>query len=239
MGHQSNPEKGILERPTQITRSTGTVGLEVLVGHEIAFSGKAEDFSQWPLGFIRVGGDELFLCGVEGWPPGVVGKQLEVTGLLSRRKILADPTVDDWGEKNGAGVWGEQFVVDHARWRVVGDATGVGPKSFSLDAPPRIYQLEPLIGHQISVEGHPAVDATRSGLEVGLRFESYFLYVEGPDQWPKESDTQLMRVTGWVERKYDEPLPGLDSKGNVLIAARYRARYILTNARAVLLPQEK
>jgi hypothetical protein len=212
-----------------ITDSTSPAKMDAAVGYLVTFVGKAEHFSQLVVGFVRVGDEMFYVSGLEGWPPGVAGKNVRVTGLLSRRKIVLDPTVDEWGNKNGAGVWGEQYVVDHARWHIVGDAANVGPKVFTIDTPPRIYQLEPLVGHAITVEGHPTVDALREGLEVGFRYRDYFLYVEGTTHW-NQSETEVLRLTGTLECRYDRPAAGLDSAGHVLVAAKYRPRYVLTNA---------
>jgi hypothetical protein len=225
-------------QPVSIPRSVTIAEMDALVGREITFSGKAEYFSQLVLGFVRFGTRfEIYLSGMEGWPPGVEGRQVQATGLLSRRKIFRDPTVDEWGQKNGGGYWGEQYVVDHVRWQVLGDPADVRPRTFTIEQPPTLYQLEPLVGHTVSVEGHPSIEETGHGQAIGMRFERYLLCVEGPAQW-LESETVVVRVTGTLDCRYDEPQPGLDSAGGVLVAARYRPRYILNNARWVLMPEK-
>jgi hypothetical protein len=79
---------------------------------------------------------------------------------------------------------------------------------------------------------YPGIDGRRSGGAVGFGYRDYFLYVEGVDPWPDDSE-RVIKVTGILDARYDDPVPGHDSAGRVIVAAGYCPRYVLTKTRVL------
>lgn len=60
----------------------------------------------------------IYLDGLSAWPAGVVGRRVEVSGLLVARKLIPDPAVGAGGAI-GAGAPGSQTVFESPLWSVV------------------------------------------------------------------------------------------------------------------------
>jgi hypothetical protein len=59
-------------------------------------------------------GDLVYLAGLDAWGQELVGRQIEATGTLRRRRIGPDPG----GPAKGHGIAGESYVLDEATWRI-------------------------------------------------------------------------------------------------------------------------
>jgi len=59
----------------------------------------------------------LYVAGLESWDPSVKTKQVKVTGMLRRRKLQPDPSVNAKGERS-PGAYGGVFIIDDAVWEV-------------------------------------------------------------------------------------------------------------------------
>ena len=62
-------------------------------------------------------GDTIYVAGLAAWPGDLVGRRVEVTGKLSRKKLIPDPEVNEDGEHT-AGAYGLQEVLEGARWKL-------------------------------------------------------------------------------------------------------------------------
>jgi len=59
-------------------------------------------------------GDLVYLAGLATWGQELVGRQIEATGTLRRRRIGPDPS----GAAIGHGITDDSYVLDDATWRV-------------------------------------------------------------------------------------------------------------------------
>jgi uncharacterized membrane protein YtjA (UPF0391 family) len=62
-------------------------------------------------------GDTVYVAGLAAWPGDLVGRRVEVTGKLARKKLIPDPEVNEDGEHT-AGAYGLQDVLEGARWKL-------------------------------------------------------------------------------------------------------------------------
>ena len=61
-------------------------------------------------------GDTIYIAGLAAWPGDLVGRRVEVTGHLTRKKLIPDPEVNEKGEHT-AGAYGLQDVIEGAKWK--------------------------------------------------------------------------------------------------------------------------
>lgn len=67
---------------------------------------------------VREGEEPTYIEGLEEWESKILGKKVEATGILVRKKIAPDPVVN----KNGGishGMPGKARVLEGAVWKVV------------------------------------------------------------------------------------------------------------------------
>lgn len=88
--------------------------VKTLVGRTVTIRGRAIDAHG---GAVVMLDDEtpIYIPVLEYWPPELVGTQVEVRGVLKKRKLTPNP--DD--EPISHGAHGEDFVLDNASWRRV------------------------------------------------------------------------------------------------------------------------
>lgn len=60
----------------------------------------------------------VYVEGLKAWPVDVVGKTVEVSGLLRREKLIPDPVTNEYGAVS-AGAYGDQTVIADADWKVI------------------------------------------------------------------------------------------------------------------------
>jgi len=61
-------------------------------------------------------GDTIYVAGLATWPADLLGRRVEVTGLLTRKKPIPDPEVNENGEHT-AGAYGLQDVMEKTKWK--------------------------------------------------------------------------------------------------------------------------
>jgi hypothetical protein len=61
---------------------------------------------------------EVYVKGLAAWPDDVVGKTVELSGLLRREKLIPDPVTNEDGAVT-AGAYGDQTVIADADWKVI------------------------------------------------------------------------------------------------------------------------
>jgi hypothetical protein len=62
-------------------------------------------------------GDTIYVAGLPAWPGDLLGRRVEVTGRLDRKKLIPDPEVNEKGEHT-AGAYGLQDVLEGASWKL-------------------------------------------------------------------------------------------------------------------------
>jgi hypothetical protein len=62
-------------------------------------------------------GEVIYLEGLSAWPSGLAGRRVEALGLLTSKKLIADPAVDETGAIS-QGAPGLQTVLESPRWSV-------------------------------------------------------------------------------------------------------------------------
>jgi hypothetical protein len=60
--------------------------------------------------------DTIYVIGLASWPADLLGRRVEVTGLLTRKKLIPDPEVNENGEHT-AGAYGLQDVMEKPKWK--------------------------------------------------------------------------------------------------------------------------
>jgi len=86
--------------------------LEKLLGQKVTLLGTAKDAKGGAV-LITANGDVIYLKELDSWSSELLDKQVSVSGLLNKEKLIPDPVVD----KNGAfrsGAFGFQFVLEKA-----------------------------------------------------------------------------------------------------------------------------
>ena len=66
-------------------------------------------------------GTPVYIAGLREWDDGRSGKSIEVTGVLRKKSLGPDPTVDEDGAVSH-GIEGTQYVLEGATWDTSGDA---------------------------------------------------------------------------------------------------------------------
>ncbi len=70
------------------------------------------------LGAVVVDGGATYVGDLKSWPADIHGKQVSVTGKLSKRSMAPNPVPGPNGEQNH-GAWGEQSLLIDATWELV------------------------------------------------------------------------------------------------------------------------
>ncbi|MFX1258106.1 MAG: hypothetical protein ACFFAN_09615 [Promethearchaeota archaeon] len=88
--------------------------MEKLIGQQITLLGTAKDAKGGAV-LITTDNDVIYIKGLEFWSSELLNKQVSVSGLLNKEKLIPDPATD----KNGAiscGAFGEQLVIEQAEY---------------------------------------------------------------------------------------------------------------------------
>ena len=86
--------------------------LEKLIGQKVTLRGIAKDAKGGAV-LTTTEGSVIYIKELESWSSELLDKQVSVSGLLNKEKLIPDPVVD----KNGAfrsGAFGFQFVLEKA-----------------------------------------------------------------------------------------------------------------------------
>jgi hypothetical protein len=89
---------------------------EDLIGKEITLVGQAVDCKA--AACLKMKNTVVYLPTLDFWDESeFLGKDVYVTGVLQRKKIIPDPVIDE----NGAistGAEGEQLILENAKWKL-------------------------------------------------------------------------------------------------------------------------
>ncbi len=90
---------------------------ENLIGKEITLVGQAVDCKA--AACLKLKNDiVVYIPNLDFWDKSrFLGKELYVTGVLQRKKIIPDPVIDE----NGAistGAEGDQLILENAKWKL-------------------------------------------------------------------------------------------------------------------------
>ena len=87
------------------------MGIENLIGHNIELVGIANNAKG---GAVLITEDDhvIYIKGLQSWPSELTGKQVTITGLLKREKLIPDPKIAENGAIS-AGAIGLQLVLDN------------------------------------------------------------------------------------------------------------------------------
>lgn len=66
----------------------------------------------------RAGARNIYIDGLDRWPPEVYGKPVEVTGTLQSRRLAPEPVVSEGGIPSHGMAGGERLVLEGATWRL-------------------------------------------------------------------------------------------------------------------------
>jgi len=85
------------------------------LGHSITVVGNAENAHQGAIVTLS-DSSEVYVLGLRRWEKALLGKRLEVTGLLRSRKLAPDPDVNEQGEVSH-GMFGSSLILEDATWK--------------------------------------------------------------------------------------------------------------------------
>ena len=99
------------------TDSDITKRLESDVGKVVTYSGFARDNKAGAtLSIEGVMGAVIYIDGLSAWPKEYLGQRIEVTGTLTYKKYIPNPTNNDGLVSQGAE--GRQYVLESAIWKL-------------------------------------------------------------------------------------------------------------------------
>jgi len=78
--------------------------------------GKAMDSKAGAV-LVTADGKVVYIEGLDYWPSNLTGKDVSVTGLLKRKKLIPDPQIGSGGAIS-QGSSGEQEVLEQATWKL-------------------------------------------------------------------------------------------------------------------------
>ena len=87
-----------------------------MIGKTVELNGKAMDSKAGAV-LVTDTDDVIYIEGLDYWPDNVSGKDISVTGMLKRKKLIPDPQIDANGTVS-QGAQGDQLVLEKARWKV-------------------------------------------------------------------------------------------------------------------------
>jgi hypothetical protein len=193
----------------------------------------------WVEGARGGGTGEVFVTGMSRWPEALGNERqdyrVEVRGTLAKRKLEADPQVSSDGKIVSNGMFGDQYTLDNARWKVMDEGVKLAPKVYEGQGPQFRYHpvdFEPMVGHEVTVEGSGGEDAVFGAfVDPETYSENCRIFLSGLATWPEGMATGRIRVTGTLAEIRDVPRPGLGKDGKVEMAAWYDTRFLLEGAR--------